>query len=158
MLSIGLPKPVRYSLFLTNYTIRYVLVLQVDPVVQPFQGVWSIDNQELFLPAECRSYSLIALVPQREQEVLQEFCTALYNKVTFQFSQNFAQFLLSDSFFHSWSLSLLIPSFHHSLHLFISLFLLLSISLSYSSISFFFVATSLSLFLALTHSVFLSLL
>ena len=48
--------------------------------VAPSQGVWGTDGQTLLRPALCQSYALLALVPQREQAVLQKFCDALWRK------------------------------------------------------------------------------
>ncbi|KJH50570.1 piwi domain protein [Dictyocaulus viviparus] len=54
----------------------------VDPIVHPKDGAWSMDNQTLYLPATCGSYSMIALVNPRDQNLLQGFCQALYAKAT----------------------------------------------------------------------------
>lgn len=48
--------------------------------VGPREGVWGTDGQTLLRPALCQSYALLALVPQREQAVLQKFCDALWRK------------------------------------------------------------------------------
>ncbi|KAK6051200.1 PAZ domain protein [Cooperia oncophora] len=53
-----------------------------DPIVHPKDGAWSMDNQTLYLPATCGSYSMIALVNPRDQNLLQGFCQALYAKAT----------------------------------------------------------------------------
>uniref|UniRef100_A0A183U4R6 PCIF1_WW domain-containing protein n=1 Tax=Toxocara canis TaxID=6265 RepID=A0A183U4R6_TOXCA len=72
-----------------------------DPVVVPKDGAWSLDNQRLYLPAICRSYSLIAMVNPLEQRTLESvftlpqftplllyleafraFCHALHHKAT----------------------------------------------------------------------------
>ncbi|TKR75776.1 hypothetical protein L596_017019 [Steinernema carpocapsae] len=53
---------------------------RMDPIVMPKDGAWSMDNQVLYLPAACRSYSLIALVNPREQPNIQNFCQALHQK------------------------------------------------------------------------------
>uniref|UniRef100_A0A915CI33 Uncharacterized protein n=1 Tax=Parascaris univalens TaxID=6257 RepID=A0A915CI33_PARUN len=53
-----------------------------DPVVVPKDGAWSLDNQRLYLPAICRSYSLIAMVNPLEQHTLETFCHALHHKAT----------------------------------------------------------------------------
>ncbi|CAJ0573794.1 unnamed protein product, partial [Mesorhabditis spiculigera] len=53
---------------------------RAHPVVQPKDGAWSMDNQTLYLPATCRSYSMIALVNPRDQHLLQQFCQALHSK------------------------------------------------------------------------------
>ncbi len=42
-----------------------------DPVVEPKEGAWTMDGQILYHPANCQAYSLIALVPQREESQLQ---------------------------------------------------------------------------------------
>ena len=39
-----------------------------------------MDHQQLYVPARCRSYSLLALVNPKEQSALQNFCQALSNK------------------------------------------------------------------------------
>lgn len=44
---------------------------RTDPIVVPKDGAWSMDNQHLYLPASCRSYSMIAMVSPREQQHLQ---------------------------------------------------------------------------------------
>ncbi|CAD6187630.1 unnamed protein product [Caenorhabditis auriculariae] len=54
----------------------------VNPVVFPKDGSWSMDNQTLYIPAACRSYSMIALVNPRDQSQLQQFCSALHMKAT----------------------------------------------------------------------------
>ncbi|KAK0416178.1 hypothetical protein QR680_012330 [Steinernema hermaphroditum] len=60
--------------------IQYGENRRTDPIVVPKDGAWSMDNQVLYLPAACRSYSLIAMVNPREQGVLQNFCHALQQK------------------------------------------------------------------------------
>ncbi|CAI5441874.1 unnamed protein product [Caenorhabditis angaria] len=60
----------------------------VNPVVFPKDGSWSMDNQILYLPATCRSYSMIALVDPRDQTTLQTFCQSLTAKAT-QMGMNF---------------------------------------------------------------------
>uniref|UniRef100_A0A914S843 Uncharacterized protein n=1 Tax=Parascaris equorum TaxID=6256 RepID=A0A914S843_PAREQ len=57
-----------------------VLHFVQDPVVVPKDGAWSLDNQRLYLPAICRSYSLIAMVNPLEQHTLESFLDHL--KVT----------------------------------------------------------------------------
>ncbi|KIH43602.1 hypothetical protein ANCDUO_26388 [Ancylostoma duodenale] len=61
----------------------------VDPIVHPKDGAWSMDNQTLYLPATCGSYSMIALVNPRDQNLLQGFCQALYAKVGAPLSRYF---------------------------------------------------------------------
>ncbi|KAJ1348324.1 hypothetical protein KIN20_003602 [Parelaphostrongylus tenuis] len=41
---------------------RIAQLCQQDPIVHPKDGAWSMDNQKLYLPATCGSYSMIALV------------------------------------------------------------------------------------------------
>uniref|UniRef100_A0A8R1TYC6 Uncharacterized protein n=5 Tax=Onchocerca TaxID=6281 RepID=A0A8R1TYC6_ONCVO len=53
---------------------------KTDPIVMPKDGVWSMDDQRLYLPASCHSYSMIAMVNPREQNHLQAFCQALTQK------------------------------------------------------------------------------
>ncbi|MCP9264552.1 Protein argonaute-2 [Dirofilaria immitis] len=53
---------------------------RTDPIVIPKDGAWSMDNQRLYLPASCHSYSMIAIVSPREQDHLQAFCQALTQK------------------------------------------------------------------------------
>uniref|UniRef100_A0A915Q2W1 Uncharacterized protein n=1 Tax=Setaria digitata TaxID=48799 RepID=A0A915Q2W1_9BILA len=53
---------------------------RTDPIVTPKDGAWSMDNQQLYLPASCRSYSMIAMVSPREQNHLQAFCQSLTQK------------------------------------------------------------------------------
>uniref|UniRef100_A0A0R3RQP8 PAZ domain-containing protein n=1 Tax=Elaeophora elaphi TaxID=1147741 RepID=A0A0R3RQP8_9BILA len=55
---------------------------RTDPVVIPKDGAWSMDNQRLYMPASCRSYSMIAIVSPREQNHLQAFCQALTQKAS----------------------------------------------------------------------------
>ncbi|VDM99836.1 unnamed protein product [Thelazia callipaeda] len=55
---------------------------RMDPVVIPKDGAWSLDNQQLYVPAICRSYSMIAMVSPREQNHLQTFCQALTQKAS----------------------------------------------------------------------------
>ncbi|KAI6230110.1 hypothetical protein M3Y99_01102100 [Aphelenchoides fujianensis] len=47
--------------------------------VTPKDGAWSVE-QRLFMPAECRSYAIFALVDPKEQQQLQAFCEYLGNK------------------------------------------------------------------------------
>ncbi|CAI2348079.1 unnamed protein product [Caenorhabditis sp. 36 PRJEB53466] len=54
----------------------------INPVVFPKDGSWSMDHQTLYMPATCRSYSMIALVDPRDQANLQGFCQALTAKAT----------------------------------------------------------------------------
>ena len=54
----------------------------VNPVVFPKDGSWSMDHQTLYMPATCRSYSMIALVDPRDQTNLQTFCQSLTMKAT----------------------------------------------------------------------------
>ncbi|CAI2354566.1 unnamed protein product [Caenorhabditis sp. 36 PRJEB53466] len=54
----------------------------VNPVVFPKDGSWSMDHQTLYMPATCRSYSMIALCDPRDQANLQGFCQALTMKAT----------------------------------------------------------------------------
>ncbi|CAP29475.2 Protein CBR-TAG-76 [Caenorhabditis briggsae] len=54
----------------------------VNPVVFPKDGSWSMDHQTLYMPATCRSYSMIALVDPRDQSNLQTFCQSLTMKAT----------------------------------------------------------------------------
>ncbi|VDK38542.1 unnamed protein product [Gongylonema pulchrum] len=51
-----------------------------DPIVIPKDGAWSMDSQQLYVPANCQSYSMIALVDPREQNHLQSFCQAIAQK------------------------------------------------------------------------------
>ncbi|VDM10677.1 unnamed protein product [Wuchereria bancrofti] len=53
---------------------------RTDPIVTPKDGAWSMDNQQLYLPASCHSYSMIAIVSPREQNNLQAFCQTLMQK------------------------------------------------------------------------------
>lgn len=62
----------------------------VNPIVFPKDGSWSMDNQTLYMPATCRSYSMIALVNPKEQNLLEQFCSALHMKAT-QMGMNFAR-------------------------------------------------------------------
>ncbi|VDK73916.1 unnamed protein product [Litomosoides sigmodontis] len=55
---------------------------KTDPIVTPKDGAWSMDNQQLYLPASCHSYSMIAIVSPREQNHLQAFCQALSEKAS----------------------------------------------------------------------------
>ncbi|CAJ0960664.1 unnamed protein product, partial [Mesorhabditis belari] len=55
---------------------------RTNPIVVPKDGAWSMDNQTLFLPASCSSYSMIALVNPRDQALLQTFCQSLHSKAT----------------------------------------------------------------------------
>ncbi len=56
--------------------------VRVDPVVTPRDGSWQCDTEVLFSAAECRSYSMIAMVQQHQQPTLQNFCQALFRKAT----------------------------------------------------------------------------
>ncbi|VDN28919.1 unnamed protein product [Gongylonema pulchrum] len=53
---------------------------RADPIVIPKDGAWSMDNQQLYVPASCKSFSMIALVDPREQNQLQSFCQAIAQK------------------------------------------------------------------------------
>ncbi|KAH7732179.1 tag-76 [Aphelenchoides avenae] len=67
---------------LTPPAILYRKNNRCDPIILPRDGAWSMDNQELYLPAKCRSYSLIGMVNPREQSLLQGFCQAFHQQAT----------------------------------------------------------------------------
>uniref|UniRef100_A0AC35TUF3 ArgoN domain-containing protein n=1 Tax=Rhabditophanes sp. KR3021 TaxID=114890 RepID=A0AC35TUF3_9BILA len=49
----------------------------VKSIVYPKDGAWSMDNQELYLPATCQSYALMALIQRKDEGNLQHFCSCL---------------------------------------------------------------------------------
>ncbi|CAD5229313.1 unnamed protein product [Bursaphelenchus okinawaensis] len=63
---------------------------QRQDVVTPKDGVWPVEHQRLYVPAECGSYSIFALVDPKEQPVLQKFCHFLGQKAQ-QMGMNFPQ-------------------------------------------------------------------
>ncbi|KAI6203095.1 hypothetical protein M3Y94_00516900 [Aphelenchoides besseyi] len=48
--------------------------------VTPKDGAWPVENQRLYMPAECRSYVIFALVDPKEQNQLENFCELLGKK------------------------------------------------------------------------------
>ncbi|KAH7732292.1 ALG-4 protein [Aphelenchoides avenae] len=67
---------------LTPPAILYRKNNRCDPIILPHDGAWSMDNQELYLTAKCRSYSLIGMVNLREQSLLQGFRQAFHQQAT----------------------------------------------------------------------------
>uniref|UniRef100_A0A0K0F993 Protein argonaute-2 (inferred by orthology to a D. melanogaster protein) n=1 Tax=Strongyloides venezuelensis TaxID=75913 RepID=A0A0K0F993_STRVS len=52
----------------------------IDTKVFPVDGAWSMDNQTLYLPASCESYALMALIPPKDEHILQNFSINLAQK------------------------------------------------------------------------------
>ncbi|CAD5220513.1 unnamed protein product [Bursaphelenchus xylophilus] len=64
--------------------------IQKQDIITPKDGAWPVEHQRLYVPAECLSYSIFALVNPKEQPVLQKFCQFLGQKAQ-QMGMNFPQ-------------------------------------------------------------------